>query len=159
MLPAENWIEFCILLYRAFRANNGTQRGLFYFTEGDGLLRLIARMGLAKDEQPLTHDTSPLAERKWRTSLMGSFAANIAVVLYNCSDDFKIQVFVKEDVVHLDQCQNALCTAKEFLQFLGPIADQCDNDDGCNSNSAVIPYTSSNKAIILILVIVHSTFH
>lgn len=140
---------------RAFKANNGTlnqQRGLFYFTEGEGLLRLIARMGLAKDEQSLTHETSPSAERKWRTSLIGSFAANIAVVVYNCSDDFKIQVFVKEEVVHLDQCQNALCTGKEFLEFLGPVADQCDNDDGCNPNSAVIPYASSVAIFFLVII-------
>lgn len=130
------------------------ERGLFYFTEGEGLLRLMARMGLAKDEQSLTHDMLPSAERKWRTSLMGSFAANIAVVLYNCSDDFKVQLFVKEDVVHLDQCQQALCTAKEFLSFLGPVADQCVRDDGCNPNAAAAPYTSS--LAILFLVIVHA---
>jgi len=49
------------------------QRGLFYFTENDALLRFVARFGLAKDADPLTHeyDPSKLAERKWRTSLMG----------------------------------------------------------------------------------------
>lgn len=115
----------------------------------------MARMGLAKDEQPLTHDMSPTAERKWRTSLMGSFAANVAVVLYNCTDDFKVQLFVKEDVVHLDQCQQALCTAKEFLNILGSVADQCVADDGCNPSAAVIPHTSS--VAILCLVIIHNT--
>lgn len=129
------------------------ERGLFYFTEGQGLLRLMARMGLAKDEQPLTYDMSPSVERKWKTSLMGSFAANVAVVLYNCSDDFKVQLFVKEDVIHLDQCQQALCTAKEFLNYLGPVADQCLRDDGCNPSSAVVPFTSS--LAILMLVVIH----
>ncbi len=148
----------CCVTRRAFRANNGTtenqQRGLFYFTEGQGLLRFLARMGLAKDERPLTHDVSPSAERKWKTSLVGSFAANVAVVLYNCSDDYKVQLFVKEDVVHLDQCQNALCTAKEFLNFLGPVADQCVRDDGCNPSAAVIPYASAFTQIVAILLVV-----
>ena len=132
------------------------QRGLFYFTEEDGLLRFMARMGLAKDDQRLTHDMSPSFERKWRTSRMGSFAANVAVVLYNCSEDYKVQVFVKEDVVHLDQCQQALCTAKEFLDFLGPVADQCTRDDGCNPSAAIIPYQSMQLMAIILIVIIHS---
>ena len=117
----------------------------------------MARMGLAKDEQPLTRDMTPSStERKWRTSLMGSFAANVAIVLYNCSDDYKIQLFVKEEVVHLDQCQNALCTAKEFLDYLGSIADNCGRDDGCNPSAAVIPYASSQLMAIFLLVIIHT---
>lgn len=129
---------------------------MFYFTEGEGLLRFIARMGLAKDEQPLTNDMTPSAERKWRTSLMGSFAANVAVVLYRCSDDYKIQLFVKEDVVHLDQCQNALCTFTEFLDYLGSVADNCGRDDGCNPNAAVITFALSQLIVISLLVITHT---
>ncbi|KAI9563599.1 hypothetical protein GHT06_011063 [Daphnia sinensis] len=152
-------VEDLVTRIRAFKANNGTenqQRGVFYFTEGEGLLRFIARMGLAKDEQPLTNDMTPSAERKWRTSLMGSFAANVAVVLYRCSDDYKIQLFVKEEVVHLDQCQNALCTSTEFLDYLGSVADNCGRDDGCNPSAAVITYALSQLIAISLLVITHT---
>lgn len=49
------------------------RRGLFYFTEDEALLRFVARLGLAHDTEPLTHEYEPTkaAERKWRTSLMG----------------------------------------------------------------------------------------
>ena len=61
---------------RGFKENGTTmdhQRGLFYFTEDDAVLRFVARLGLAKDDEPLTHVYEPMksAERRWRTSLMG----------------------------------------------------------------------------------------
>jgi len=141
-------VEDLVTRIRGFK-ENGTamshQRGLFYFTENDALLRFVARFGLAKDADPLTHeyDPSKLAERKWRTSLMGSFGANVAVVLYNCTTGLKIQVFVKEDVIQLEQCQNSLCTFNEFISAFGPIADECAVDDGCNPNTGSIPSPSS----------------
>lgn len=135
--------------------SNGTsvdqERGVFYFTEGDGLLRFIARLGLFKDEKPLTHEDSYKGERKWRTSLMGSFAANIVVVVYDCpGEDMKVQVFAKEDRVHLDGCRNALCTATEFVNAFGAIADECVRKDGCDPNTASLP---SFNFIFLVLCI------
>lgn len=110
---------------------------------GEGILRLLARMGLSKDDQPPTHQWDPPPpERKWRTSLIGSYAANVAVVLHKCSaapgsdDEFKVQLFVKEEPVYLNQCQNSLCSLDELLAALGPVADQCSRDDGCNPPNA-----------------------
>lgn len=102
------------------------------------MLRFLARLGLAKDERPLTHEFTQTesSNRKWRTSLIGSYAANLAILLYNCTDEYKVQVFLKEDVIHLDRCQNTLCTLREFLNAMGPVADQCAKDDGCSPNAA-----------------------
>ena len=130
--------------------------------EGEGLLRLMARLGLAKDDQPLTNQYQPPThERKWRTSLIGSFAANVAVVLYNCSDDYKVQVFAKENLIYLNQCQNALCTYKEFINYLGPVADSCARDDGCNpSNGAThrLNPTSSLLQLLIAISLLVTTF-
>jgi len=68
-------------------------RGVFFFTEGEEVVRLSTLLGLAKDERPLTHNMTESIHRKWRTSLIGSFAANVAVVLYNCSGHYKVKDF------------------------------------------------------------------
>lgn len=145
-------VEDLITRIRGFKENGTTmdhQRGLFYFTEDDAVLRFVARLGLAKDDEPLTHVYEPMksAERRWRTSLMGSFGANVAFVLYNCSNDLKVQVFVKEDIIQLEQCQNSLCTFNEFISAYGSIADECAADDGCIFNSSSVP--SSSFALML----------
>lgn len=154
-----NYHQACPLVHdlvtriRGFKENGTTmdhRRGLFYFTEDEALLRFVARLGLAHDTEPLTHEYEPTkaAERKWRTSLMGSFGANVAVVLYNCSNNLKVQLFVKEDVIHLENCKNSLCTFNEFISAFGPIADGCAVDDGCNPNAGSIP--SSSLALLLL---------
>ena len=122
-------------------------------------------MGLAQDEQPPTaNDLPPSPERKWRTSLMGSFAANVAVVVYNCSSfnpsgkqdyDLKVQVLVKEELVYLNQCQNALCTVQEFLDLYGSVADQCARgNDGCDPNTNAAPFLHLSPASLLLAIAV-----
>lgn len=123
--------------------------------DADAALRFVARLGLGKDDEPLKHNRSPTLERKWRTSLLGSFAANVAVVLYDCSGDYKVQLFVKEDVIHLSQCQSKLCTVNEFLAFMGPMADKCERSDGCDPNAAANTRPSYwlLQAIILLVIL------
>lgn len=88
---------------------------------------------------------------------MGSFAANVAVVVYECDgQDLKVQVFAKEERVHLDACRNALCTAREFLDAYGHIADECSRRDGCDPNSAAVP--SSLRAFLFVFVVIHLVF-
>jgi len=111
----------------------------------------MALLGLAKDQQPLTHTYSEeSASRQWKTSLMGSFASNVALVLYNCSSQLKVQVFVKEDVVRLEQCRSDLCTVDEFISAFGPIADHCAIDDGCNDNAGSVPSLSLTLVFVVI---------
>ena len=57
-----------------------------YFTHSGTILKLIALLGLAKDSHPLTHDSFVLRKkedkRAWRSSIIDTFATNIAFVLY-----------------------------------------------------------------------------
>ena len=92
-------------------------------------------------------------ERKWRTSFYGSFAANLAVVLYNCNGNYKVQVFAKEVAVRLDQCQDTLCTLKEFLDHFGPVARQCATKDLCDPNMAVVHLPFGILALIFLVVV------
>lgn len=53
----------------------------FYFTHSGTLLKVLAHLGLYKDEAPLTYQDYG-KQRKWRTSAIDAFATNVAFVLY-----------------------------------------------------------------------------
>ena len=131
-------------------------RGLFYFTEGEGLLRLMALLGVAKDDRPLTDQITEFADRKWRTSLIGSFAANVVVVLYNCSGEYKVQLFVKEEVVRLEKCPERLCTLQQFLSIFEKMADECSRPDICENGSTSLPASSLLSLLTIVYLLMKS---
>lgn len=56
-----------------------------YFTHSGTILKLLALLGVAKDTHPLMHDSFKLHQedkRLWRTSIIDTFASNIAFILY-----------------------------------------------------------------------------
>lgn len=57
----------------------------FYFTHSGTLLKLLAHLGLARDEEPLTHRHFA-SERLWRTSQIDAFATNLAFLRYEWVD-------------------------------------------------------------------------
>lgn len=67
------------------RSNEGTVTTA-YFTHSGTILKLIALLGLAKDTRPLMHDSFLLRKkddkRAWRSSIIDTFASNMAFVLY-----------------------------------------------------------------------------
>ena len=48
------------------------------------ILKFLSLIGIAKDENPLTssHFSLDYETKKWKTSLLDSFASNIAFALY-----------------------------------------------------------------------------
>lgn len=68
-----------------FRSNEGAVTTA-YFTHSGTILKLIALLGLAKDPHPLMHDSFVLRKkedkRAWRSSIIDTFASNMAFVLY-----------------------------------------------------------------------------
>lgn len=58
-------------------------KGIFYVSKLDSLEYFLSAMGFAKDWSPLKADNyRSMNKRQWKTSEIGSFAANIAAVFY-----------------------------------------------------------------------------
>lgn len=55
-----------------------------YFTHSGTILKLLTLLGVAKDDQYLTHNLFSLYadDRAWRTGIIDTFASNIAFILY-----------------------------------------------------------------------------
>lgn len=56
----------------------------FYFAHSKTMKSVLVKLGLFRDDEPLRHDNyEELKEkRKWRSSFMDPFAANIIAILY-----------------------------------------------------------------------------
>lgn len=104
-----------------------------YFTHSGTLLKLLAHLGLARDNKPLTHKHFA-SERLWRTSQIDAFATNLAFLRYDC-DKGKPQVLVlhQERVVRLPGCpqDKDLCPLATLRRIYANSVDHCDREKMC----------------------------
>lgn len=64
--------------------SNPSEKGNFYFAHKEILIPFLTKLGLYRDQQPLTSDDYATrgGSRLWRTSLMSPFGANFIAVMY-----------------------------------------------------------------------------
>lgn len=100
-----------------------------YFTHSTAIQQFLTGLGALKDPNPLTADQfNQFTKRKWRMSAVAPFAANVAIVKYDCLDGSKIQFFLNEQLLHLDWCMpSGICDLKEFSkQYTKYASNECD---------------------------------
>ena len=91
----------------------------FYFGHSETLMPFLARIGVARDDPPLSLDNLP-DTRRWRTSLIGGESANLVVVGLKCGDSNKLKFFLNEKEVQVNGCSNSeneLCEAQNFIDY------------------------------------------
>ncbi|KAL1497696.1 hypothetical protein ABEB36_008614 [Hypothenemus hampei] len=105
-----------------------------YFSHSGTLLKLLAHLGLYKDEQPLTAENfENMRNRKWRTSLIDSFATNLAFILYNCNGTKKILTLHQENFVKLPCCPDSdLCEFTKIYDYYSQSIKSCDFQSMCS---------------------------
>jgi hypothetical protein len=74
-----------------------------------------------------------IMNRKWRTSVISPFAANVVFSLYQCpSNTWKIRTLVNEVEMQLPGCDSTYCPLEQFLaQYNTPL--QCPYCTMCYS--------------------------
>ncbi|XP_076289898.1 multiple inositol polyphosphate phosphatase 1 [Lasioglossum baleicum] len=70
-----------------------------YFTHSGTILKLLGAVGVARDDEHLTHNLYHLYadDRAWKTGVIDTFATNIAFVLYNCSSSGPSVLFMHQE--------------------------------------------------------------
>lgn len=126
---------------------SATRKGDVYFTHSTAIHMTMARLGIGRDGTPLTADNyEAMRVRKWSISRLGPFAANIAVVLYECprGERHKMRMLVNERPILLEGCDDAdaLCSWSDFKRRFAAIADSCTLDF-CQRGAADGPSTLS----------------
>jgi len=111
------------------------------FAHAETLVPLLTHLGLFRDEEgtmqdPHNPDFIPTT-RKWRSSHISSYGANILFVLYECSKlreppDLLIKILVNEKEVPIPNCSNGIyCPFDEFVKLYSDTLHNCSFDLIC----------------------------
>ena len=102
-----------------------------YFAHSETFLPFLARLGLARDDPPLSLENIP-DERQWRTSFIGSESSNLMVVGARCQEDkfIGLKFYLNERLVdHIllpgfapDCQQQEYCQLENFVKHYQPFA-------------------------------------
>ncbi|XP_046838609.1 multiple inositol polyphosphate phosphatase 1-like isoform X2 [Vespa crabro] len=130
--------QACVVLldiFKFFSEDNETLASI-YFTHSGTILKFLARLGVARDKIPLTHDSFRLHvdNRAWRTTYIDAFASNIAFVLYDCESQGPSILFMhQERVVYLPNCpKNMPCPLSTMKDLYPSNEEDCQFDVMCN---------------------------
>lgn len=76
-----------------------------YFTHSAAVQLFLTALGALKDDRaPTATNYSEMSSRKWKTSVISPFAANVVVVKYKCPNASKVKFFLNERVLRMDGC-------------------------------------------------------
>jgi len=132
------------------------QNAKLRFAHAETIIPFASLLGLFNDSTTLQWNSSPntIQNRKWRTSVISAFAANIAFVLYNCSGEFKVQLLYNEQPMQFPQCNFDLCPYSTFLKLYGNIVEQCNFDKMCTvpAQTPIIEgHTAGVSTVVIVL--------
>ncbi|XP_034242728.1 multiple inositol polyphosphate phosphatase 1-like [Thrips palmi] len=111
--------------------------GVFYFTHDAVLHMMLAALGVERDAIPLmANNMDQQTKRLFRTSYIGSFAANLAAVFYHCDqgEKHRVMFYLRERIVDMEGCQVGLCSWSHLRTRLRK-AQVCSLKF-CNANAA-----------------------
>ncbi|KAL1402333.1 hypothetical protein pipiens_006141 [Culex pipiens pipiens] len=100
----------------------GNPSVIAYFCHESIIQLFLVALGAKKDPNPLRSDNyEAMRKRQFRTSEWTPFAANVAVVRYQCNDvvsPVKIKFFLNEKGLMFDWCERVEVVLKEGRKFL-----------------------------------------
>ncbi|KAI4456126.1 multiple inositol polyphosphate phosphatase-related [Holotrichia oblita] len=116
-----------------FEDDESDRKTTIYFTHSGAVIKLIARLGLYFDEEPLLHTTfNPEDPKYWQISKVGSFLTNVALILHDCGDSKMISVRHNERLVRLPACPDSdLCDFETFKAYFDDSINNCNFEEMC----------------------------
>lgn len=118
------------------RENSTHPPSTFYFTHSGTVLKLLAALGLYKDEKKLEH-TDYGQPRQWKTSEIDAFASNLVFIAFHCTNEGvereQLLFMHQERIVHLPGCPSdqPLCPLSTFIETHREQIEKCRFDEIC----------------------------
>ncbi|XP_058795152.1 multiple inositol polyphosphate phosphatase 1-like [Phymastichus coffea] len=126
-------------------------KGIFYFGHTITMQTLLAALGIGRDPDPIRADNyHSKQDRNFRTSKLSSFASNLVVIFYRCSDarsPNQVMFYLNEEPLQIEGCQVGLCPWEYLKQRFGGIVN------GCSPEFCISPNSSSNLQSHLNLIV------
>lgn len=98
-------------------SNESSPKTTVYFSHSASVQLFLTSLGALKDEIDLKADNfAKMSARKWRTSKIAPFAANVAVVRYKCPTNDRAKFFLNERSLHFDWCTDGVCDWHDVQQ-------------------------------------------
>lgn len=139
-----------------FLESDGSQlKAVGYFTHSVMIQMFVSALGINKDPSMKADDYAHSANRNWRISKSGPFAANIAAVSYSCpteAEKKKVIFFLNQKPVELEGCKVGLCdwsvVSKKYEKYYNADCDKLY----CSGGSGIIfSYSMMVTSILYIL--------
>ena len=121
--------------------------GQFAFGHAETVGPLMAALGLFNDSEPLRADNfAKHADRKFKTSEILPFSANVMFVLYECVPDdqhqtryfstnnFFLKLYVNEVARQIPGCEELHCPYRTVRDWYQAQVDECDFKKVCENN-------------------------
>lgn len=112
-------------LMNNFKYKSQTQlgpKGVFYFGHSSNVFSAIVRLGFARDTSPLlSSNFNDMRDRKWKSSYLSPFAANVMAALYECHGENKVTFFVNEVPMVVEKYGCILCPWTLIENLFDPI--------------------------------------
>ncbi|XP_063825122.1 multiple inositol polyphosphate phosphatase 1-like [Ostrinia nubilalis] len=135
---------------------------MVHLTEAPAILLALGAMATHQDTVPLTGDnyhSAAIQARKWASSKMAPFNANLAAVLYKCTlngnfqinDQYQVLLLENERPISLDWCRVGLCEWSQIVSKLGEVANACDLE-ACNGATAIGQFVAITVALVFFAV-------
>lgn len=123
---------YLLFFYRNLARDKTGPLGIFYFGHSLNILSIASRLGIGKDDTPLmSTNFEQMKNRKWRTSILDPFAANVIAVFYRCRDGNKASILFNEVAMPINKDQRPFIPWETIEAQLEPIIS---NNETCNLN-------------------------
>lgn len=100
---------------------------------GETLLPLLSLLDFFKDEKPLTAENfSSQHNRMFRSSQIVPYAANLVFVLYECSDGFRVQLFLNEKPMTFPSMNHSAPLYETVRKHYSKLLHGCDFNKECD---------------------------
>jgi multiple inositol-polyphosphate phosphatase/2,3-bisphosphoglycerate 3-phosphatase len=142
-------------LYRNIARGKQGPLGIFYFGHTPNVLSVVARLGIGKDNTPLlSTNFEQMKTRKWRTSFIDPFAANVIAVFYKCAEGNKVMILLNEHAIPMGKDECRICPWEPIEAKFNAITS---NNQTCNlnmcKNSAAL--SSINLVLVVFAYVIH----
>jgi len=108
------------------------------FAHAETVLPLLCILGLYKDDFELHWDTDRklLDNRKYRTSHICPFSANVVFILHKCGSKHLVEVLHNEGQVKFEKCGNkAFCPFEEFVAMFADVLPCPNFEEMCHRDA------------------------